>query len=235
MTGGTPLVTPIAEVAFNLVTAWGMGSVVGWERTYNGRLAGLRTHGLVALAAAAVMTLAYAPALSPGIFGKVIQLEAAPLAQGVMTGLGFLGAGVIFKEGVSVQGLTTAAALWTSAALGLLCGLGLQLPAALATVIAFFTLTVLRWVEAWAPARVLGIAVFRFTAKAAPDEAGLRRLLGDHAVSLQDVSYGRIRDGKLVEYRGSIESRSHKAFEALAERLRTLSELVEFDLSRISK
>jgi putative Mg2+ transporter-C (MgtC) family protein len=229
------LLTPLAQVSFNLVTAWLMASAVGWERSYNGRVAGLRTHGLVALASAAVMSTAYAPALAAPGFGAPLQLVPTQVAQGVMTGLGFLGAGVIFKEGASIQGLTTAAALWTSAALGVLCGMGLQAPALLTTAIALVTLSALRWLEARSPARVLGLAAFRFASDAAPDEAGLRRFLAAHEVALMDVSYARLREGALVEFRGEIESGSRRGFEALAEQLRTLPGLLEYDLSRISK
>jgi putative Mg2+ transporter-C (MgtC) family protein len=228
-------VTPLVQVSYNLVSAWAMASAIGWERSYNGRVAGLRTHGLVALASAAVMSTSYAPALGIPDLGPPLQLVPTQVAQGVMTGLGFLGAGVIFKEGASIQGLTTAAALWTSAALGVLCGIGLQAPALLTTVIAILTLSALRWIEARAPARVLGLAVFRFAPDGAPDEAALRRFLAAHDVRLMDVSYALTREPPVLEYRGEVESESRSAFEGLATQLRALPGLLEFDIHRISK
>ncbi len=108
----------LPHLMMNLLFAWGAGAAVGFERSFNGRAAGFRTHSLVALAAASAMLISYLPGISSG-YPSTARLDPTRLAQGVMTGLGFLGAGVIFKEGVSVQGLTTAAALWATAALGM--------------------------------------------------------------------------------------------------------------------
>ena len=66
------------------------------------------------------------------------------MAQGIMTGIGFLGAGVIFKEGLSVRGLTTAASIWITAAIGILIGIGFYMPAILATVLTLSTLSLFR-------------------------------------------------------------------------------------------
>src|ERR1700733_3105855 len=105
----------IAQAAFNLGAAVSLGAVIGFERQWRNRLAGLRTNTLVALGAASFVTFA---ALVPG--------EASPtrVAAQVVSGIGFLGAGLIFREGMSVRGLNTAATLWCSAAIGVLAGAG---------------------------------------------------------------------------------------------------------------
>src|SRR5579859_4661961 len=162
-----------AQIALQLAAAWIAGGLVGAERSYHGRAAGFRTHALVALAAAATMQVTRAP----------------QMAQGVMTGVGFLGAGVIFKEGVNVQGLTTAASVWATAAIGLLFGAGEYGVGALAVAGVLFTLLVLRWVEDAAPSRVYAWSVFRFRSVSAPDTEGLHALLDQHGLSLRDVSY----------------------------------------------
>src|ERR1700749_3830609 len=111
------------------------------------------------------------------------------LGQGIMPGVGFLGAGVIFKEGVSVQGLTTAASIWVTAAVGLMFGVGMIYPGIGATALALATLVVMRWLENAIPWRVYALAVFRFEADKAPHEEDLGKLLGAFAVSVSDVSY----------------------------------------------
>ena len=224
------------QIAGELGAAWLAGALIGFERTYHGRAAGFRTMSLVAIAAAAAMMVAYAPQLAPGLYppGTLI-LEPGRMAQGVMTGVGFLGAGVVFKEGVNVQGLTTAASVWATAAIGLLFGLGEYVPGALATAAVLATLLVQRWVENLLPARVYAWSVFRFRAGAAPDRDGLLQLLAGHGVSLRDLSYARTEGGDLLEYSGNLATDRERAFDDLASSLRTLDSLVEFQLSRISK
>ncbi len=224
----------LPHIALNLLLAWAAGAAVGFERSFNGRAAGFRTHSLVALAAASVMLISYLPSISPG-FASTARLDPTRLAQGVMTGLGFLGAGVIFKEGVSVQGLTTAAAIWSTAALGMLFGLGMPLEGALALAGVLITLTVMRWVESEFPWRVYALATFRFQAGRAPSEPELCRILAEQDVNLDDVSYRLTEGGEIFEYRGNVETRKKRALHDLAEHLKTMPDLVEYELDRISK
>src|ERR1700761_8501584 len=108
------MMTP-QEAAFDLAAASCLSAIIGFERQWRNRLAGLRTNTLVALGAATFV-----------IFAALIPGEASPtrVAAQVVSGIGFLGAGLIFREGLSVRGLNTAATLWCSAAIGLLCGAG---------------------------------------------------------------------------------------------------------------
>jgi len=225
------------QIAFNLGCAWLAGSLIGLERSFHGRAAGFRTHALVGLASAAVMAIVVQPNIAHGLFAtRVIKLDPTPqLVQGVMTGVGFLGAGVIFKEGVSVQGLTTAACIWCTAAIGLLFGLGLVLPGLLATSAVLVTLIMFRWIEAWAPGQIFARAVFCFNAAVAPSQAGLLDLLGDHDVDLADLSYRLTSGGEVFQYSGMLRTHRRASFEALAQRLRTIPGLIEYDMERLSK
>ncbi|MGO4735291.1 MgtC/SapB family protein [Bosea sp. 2KB_26] len=112
------------QAAVNLGTAFTLGAVIGFERQWRQRLAGLRTNTLVALGAAIFV-----------MFASLVPGDASPtrVAAQVVSGIGFLGAGVIFKEGLNVRGLNTAATLWCSAAVGLVAGAGFPLHALLAT------------------------------------------------------------------------------------------------------
>lgn len=96
-----------------LLMALSLGALIGLERQLRDRMAGLRTNGLVALGAA-VFIIAF----------SVHPTEAARIAAQIVSGVGFLGAGVILREGLSVRGINTAATLWCSAGVGTLCGLG---------------------------------------------------------------------------------------------------------------
>ena len=113
----------IAQAALNLGTAVALGAVIGFERQWRQRLAGLRTNTLVALGAASFV-----------VYENLFSAETniTRVAARVVSGIGFLGAGIIFREGLNVRGLNTAATLWCSAAVGVLAGGGALPYAALA-------------------------------------------------------------------------------------------------------
>ncbi len=124
-----------ADLALRLVAATLIGGVIGLNRDLHGKPSGVRTMGLVGLASAVIIA-ASASVGGPG--------DATRAVQGLMTGIGFLGAGVIVKEAVGdrVHGLTTAATIWLTAALGITCGLGHWGLAMLATGLGFAVLIV---------------------------------------------------------------------------------------------
>ena len=225
---------PLLQIGLNLLFAWAAGAAIGFERSYNGRAAGLRTHALVSLASASVLLISYAPLVAPG-FPSPQRIDPTRLAQGVMTGVGFLGAGVIFKEGVSVQGLTTAAAIWSAAAVGLLFGLGMPGPGLMTLAGVMVTLTVMRWIEGVFPWRIYAMAVLRFRVGQSPSEPELRAMLNAHGAVLSDVSYKLCDGGETFEYRGGVETRRDQALRDLAARLRSEPGLIEYELDRISK
>ena len=129
------MTTDLAHAGLNLLVAACLGAAIGLERQWRQRLAGLRTNTLVALGAAIFVT--YSHVLSD-------DAGSARMAAQVVSGIGFLGAGVIFKEGLNVRGLNTAATLWCSAAVGLLAGEGFPLYGLMAAVLVIGANTVLR-------------------------------------------------------------------------------------------
>src|SRR5512145_2538742 len=125
-----------------------IGAMIGFERSFHGRPAGFRTHALVCLASALLMLVTvYQLHWMTEVPLDTIRADPTRMAQGIMTGIGFLGAGVIFKEGLTVRGLTTAASIWVTAAIGVLCGIGFYFAAGLGTVATLGTLSVFRWIE----------------------------------------------------------------------------------------
>src|SRR5687767_10371162 len=105
-----------SEMSLRLVVALAVGGLIGLERSFHGRPAGFRTHALVCLASSALMLVsAYEDFWFTERQLERMTLDPTRMAQGIMTGIGFLGAGVIMKQGLSVRGLTTAASIWVTA------------------------------------------------------------------------------------------------------------------------
>lgn len=134
------------QIAVRLLVAMLLGAIIGTEREYTHRPAGMRTHMLVALGACAVMITGQM------IFCQYYPLGATPdparLAAQVIAGVGFLGAGTILRDGTSIKGLTTAASVWTVACLGVAVGAGLYIIAVVGVVLMMVTLVVFERVQA---------------------------------------------------------------------------------------
>src|SRR5574341_2597533 len=139
-----PLAT---ETVLHLGAALVAGGVIGAERTYHGRAAGFRTHALVCAASAMLMMLPHYQDAWVHVVGEGGRLDPTRMAQGIMTGIGFLGSGVIVRDGLTVRGLTTAASIWVTAAIGILTGIGFYCPAAVATALVLGVLALFRWIE----------------------------------------------------------------------------------------
>jgi putative Mg2+ transporter-C (MgtC) family protein len=135
--------TMLTQVAM-LVLAFVLSAVVGVERESKLKSAGLRTHTLVGLGAA-LFTLVSAYGFA-NVIGSDVVLDPSRIAAQIVTGIGFLGAGVIFVRQHAVSGLTTAASIWMTAAIGMACGAGMPLIAVLATVLHLATVVLLKFV-----------------------------------------------------------------------------------------
>jgi len=153
------------DIALRLVASLLIGGFIGLERSYHGRPAGFRTHSLVCLSTSLLMLVTvYETHWFPRLSQGRITLDPTRMAQGIMTGIGFLGAGTIMKDGLSVRGLTTAASIWITAAIGILIGIGFYVPAAIATFLTLGTLSVFRWIESRIPTQLYSQFVVRFRA-----------------------------------------------------------------------
>jgi putative Mg2+ transporter-C (MgtC) family protein len=139
------------DVALRLLAAVGLGGAVGFERELSDQPAGLRTHITVALGAAlfGVMSVHGFDAYVQLRATSNYQIDVTRVASQVVVGVGFLGAGAILKEGLSIRGLTTAASLWATAAIGLAVGLGSFLAATITTVLLVFSFVGLRAPRRW--------------------------------------------------------------------------------------
>src|SRR5581483_3901826 len=139
------------ETLLRLAIAAALGGAIGLERELDEKAAGLRTHMLVA-AGSALFTLVSAYGFS-GILGGesgsnvLVRLDPSRIAAQIVTGIGFLGAGVIFRQGFTIRGLTTAASLWLVAAIGMAAGAGYWAGAVLATAVGVVSLRPLEWLK----------------------------------------------------------------------------------------
>jgi len=136
----------LTRIVTRLLLAALLGGALGYEREKSGKAAGLRTHMLVAIGAALFVLVPEQAGMAVGDMSRVIQ--------GIVTGVGFLGAGAIIKHASeqSVQGLTTAAGVWMTAAIGIACGLGREATAVVSTILALIVLTAVPHLFARGPA-----------------------------------------------------------------------------------
>jgi putative Mg2+ transporter-C (MgtC) family protein len=135
------------DAVLRLSIAAGLGGAVGFERELREREAGIRTHLLVSLGSALftiVSAYGFQEFLTAG--GAIVRTDPTRIAAQIVTGIGFLGAGAIIRDGLSVRGLTTAATLWVVAAIGMACGAGYYWPAVAVTVLTLIALWPLRLV-----------------------------------------------------------------------------------------
>lgn len=180
-----------AEVSVNLVIFMNLlgslllGLVVGYERYFNGRAAGMRTYGLVCMASAGLVVVSgypgfwfggNDPTLAPVYPGQVIQ--------GIVTGIGFLGAGVIMKDGFSITGLTTAASIWASSAIGVMVGFGFYAAAILLTLLTVLSTLWMSKFEKWMPSHPAIAIEMRFRKDFVPHIEVLQRVSRERGYDL---------------------------------------------------
>ena len=219
-------------VATRIFAALFVGAVIGFERSFHGRPAGFRTHALVSVASALLMLVTvYQEKWMVGVSEEVIRTDPTRMAQGIMTGIGFLGAGVIFREGLTVRGLTTAASIWITSAIGILVGIGFYPAAAIGTIATLLILSVFRFVEMRLPSEYYAHHSLKFARGAVLPEEELRRLVGGHGFTIANLAHRLTDDGGTFEYRMIIRSRDRRKAEALSKHLRELPEVKEFRIS----
>ncbi|HEY3069710.1 MAG TPA: MgtC/SapB family protein, partial [Gaiellaceae bacterium] len=144
----------LGEVALRLVVAAALTGAVGLEREFRERAAGLRTHIMVGVGSA-LFTLVSAYGFNAFLESgaSVVRADPSRIAAQIVTGIGFLGAGAILRQGLSIRGLTTAAGLWVAAAIGMAVGAGYYSAALLGTGVVLVGLGPLRLVEDWVMTR----------------------------------------------------------------------------------
>jgi putative Mg2+ transporter-C (MgtC) family protein len=160
-----------------------------------------------------------------------VVLDPTRMAQGIMTGIGFLGAGAIIKEGFSVRGLTTAASIWITAAIGILTGIGFYFAALIGTVLVIGTLSTFRWIEARLPTETYAIFSVRFRREASMTEPALRELIQSTGFSLHNLSYRLHGDLAQFEYRMVLRTLDAGNARVLSDKLTADASVLEFRIA----
>jgi putative Mg2+ transporter-C (MgtC) family protein len=219
------------EITQRLLLALVFGGAIGLERSYHGRPAGFRTHTLVCLSSSLLMLVSAFEAqwfVSEGVPRST--LDPTRVAQGIMTGIGFIGAGAIIKEGLTVRGLTTAASIWITAAIGVLFGIGFYFPAVLASGLTLGILSVFRWVESKVPTQFYAQFIVRFAQDQVLPEEAMRGMVAAHSFTIANLSYRLDKIDGWFEYRMIIRTGRRDNARALSETLSRLESVKEFRL-----
>lgn len=187
------------EMAMRLLLSCILGGCIGYERESHHKAAGLRTHILVSVGSCLIMVL------SIKIYSSVEGLtnaDPARLAAQVVSGIGFLGAGSIIKDGPTVKGLTTAASLWVVAGVGLAVGSGYYMGALMTTGLIFLTLAILSRVE---DKDYQSLAYLFVTATDTPGQIGeIGAVLGKYDIKIRDIKMEEKMDALGIIFRISL-------------------------------
>ena len=220
------------EIAVRLLAALAAGALIGYERSYHGRPAGFRTHALVCTASSLLMLVTvYESHWVSGVAVGRVQIDPTRMAQGIMTGIGFLGAGVIIREGFSVRGLTTAASIWITAAIGILAGVGFYFPLVVSVVLTLGVLSFFRWIEARMPSQAYYHFDVRFARAAPLTERQVRDLVEAHGFSIANFSYRLEGEGRIRRHSMVIRSADRSGAGRLSVSLEGMESVVEFRIA----
>ncbi len=211
------------EIAFKLVLGALLGGAIGFERQSHGRPAGFRTHLIVCLASVLIMIVSDRYYQLSTLNPEIIRIDPARIAAGAITGIGFLGAGVILKSGFTVQGLTTAACLWIVSAIGLAIGSSLYSPALITFFITLLALWGLRKME-----RKVSTLVYRILVVTTDIEASEEVVLKPFAqkgISISGIDYEVDKTQRETTYHVKFVTRDEEKIKAIIKSLKELEGL----------
>ena len=204
------------EVILRLLLGTLLGGIIGFERQTHGRPAGFRTQLLVCVACVLLMIISE-DYYSQRAAETYIRLDPTRIAAGAMTGIGFLGAGVILKTGLSVQGLTTAACIWIVAAIGLAVGVGQYVAAITSAVITFISLWILRIVETKIPR--LTFKYITLVTDESGDEDTIRSLFEERGFIISKMDYEMSFPEKKKSFIFTIASKDRASVKEILEKV----------------
>jgi putative Mg2+ transporter-C (MgtC) family protein len=184
------------DITLRILISIVLGALIGFERERRNRPAGLRTHILVSLGSCLFT-------ISSIEFSKIYGgVDPSRVAANIVTGIGFLGAGTIMKEGLTIKGLTTAATIWLSSAIGLSCGLGSYFSAILVSILAFFILIFVRSFELEKFGILKGnLKIFNVKVTDRPGQLGkIGTIFGKYGIHIRNVKFEREENFLNIEF-----------------------------------
>jgi putative Mg2+ transporter-C (MgtC) family protein len=205
--------------------------MIGLERSRRGRQAGFREHALVCVATCQLMLISIFDWKSGVPVAQVFDPSAGRIIQGVMSGIGFLGAGGIIKEGFSVRGVTTAASIWTTASIGVLIGIGFYFPAIVTTLMTLATLTLLRRWEERMHRRIELKLHLRQRRDGALHEPAILALVAAHGFVASAVSAYGAGEGRFLDHNAILSTAEETSSHRLIETLTNDPRFIEFGLA----
>ena len=218
----------------NMLGALLLGLLVGYERSYHGRAAGMRTYGMVCMASCALTVLCVYPQHWLGDH-SLSSVDPTRVIQGVVTGIGFLGAGLIMKDGMSISGLTTAASIWASSAIGVLVGVGFYGAAVLLSLISAGLMMWGAKLEARLPSRPALAIVLRFAPGfVRPHEARLREIARERGYVIAGGSFTVSFDQGQLEWRFvavAVDGQKSARISDMADELAQLEGVAKFQMA----
>ncbi|MGC8942734.1 MAG: MgtC/SapB family protein [Caldisericia bacterium] len=184
------------DITLRLLISIILGALIGIERERRNRPAGLRTHVLVSLGSAlfTITSIQFSK-----MYGGV---DPSRVAANIVTGIGFLGAGTIMREGLTVRGLTTAATIWVSSAIGLSCGMGYYIPAIITSISTFLILILLRNLEYIKFGKFEGNKkIFNVKVTDKPGQLGkIGTIFGKYGIHIRNVKFEREENFLSIEF-----------------------------------
>lgn len=221
-----PLVTVNLIVFLNLAGSLLLGMLVGYERSYHGRAAGMRTYGLVCMASAALTVITgYSSAWFGGNHPIATGVDPTRVIQGIVTGIGFLCAGLIMREGFKISGLTTAASLWASSVVGILVGIGFYPAAILLALLSAICMAWISKLQDWLPSRQAVAVTLTFTPHYQPSELKLREMAHARGYDISGDSLSISLKAATQEWRFIAVARNRSKMTPLSELAQEIAQL----------
>ena len=226
------------ELAINLLVLLHMagalvvGLIIGYERSYHGRAAGLRTYSLVCLASTALTVInGYPHMWYAGLSETSGVADPTRAIQGIMTGIGFLGAGVIMREGFSIRGLSTAASIWVTAAIGVLIGVGFYAAALFGALATVTVMSFARRLELALPHQTELHLMLSYPHDRTPGAEEIRAMLVRHGFLAREWSFQMADSGRRFDYSISLIAVREPAPMSLVDELTKSETVLGFQLS----
>ncbi len=214
------------EIIFKLTLACILGGLIGLERESLNRPAGFRTYTLVCVGSALAMVVSIDMYYQ---FYKTVNADPGRIAAQVVSGIGFLGAGTIMKEGASVRGLTTAAGLWVVACIGLAVGAGMYVPAIATTILILFVLIYFFQIEQ----KFTGMRLYKGILMVVDDQPGqvgiIGSVLGDMGVLIKNIDLNRTEIEDQLEVELLLQLPQEVSIESVMDRLTSIKGLHRID------
>jgi len=221
----------LINASYRLFAAAAAGGIIGIERAYHGRPAGFRTHILVCMASSLLMLLIeYQWLMVPAEHIDKVRVDPSRMAQGIMTGIGFLGAGVIMQERHIVRGLTTAASIWITSAIGIVIGAGFYDIGAAASFITLGTLSLFRIIETRLPARHYARIGIVLDANGDNPEQHLLTKIEKQDLRCSNIAYTFNSEKNTLEIRLTVSTFNNHIFNRLSHIFKDYPEIKTFSL-----